>query len=56
LQQRQSLQHSTVSYIERFLTTLEDSMEVQAFAALRQASREIEGQVLSRLISPNMRQ
>jgi tetratricopeptide (TPR) repeat protein len=56
LQQRQSLQHSTVSYIERFITTLEDSMEVEAFAALRQTSREVEGQVLSRLISPNMRQ
>ncbi len=56
LQQRQSLQHTTISYIEQFLTTLEDSMKVAAFAALRQTSREVEGQVLSRLISPNMRQ
>ncbi len=56
LQQRQSLQYATVSYIERFLTTLEDSMEPNAFAALRQASRAIEEPVISRLMSPNMRQ
>jgi len=56
LQLRKSLQYSTISYIERFLTTLEDSMEVDAFASLRQTSREVEEQVLSRLVSPNMRQ
>jgi len=50
------LQYSTVSFIELFLTTLEDSMEVDAFARLRLVSREVEEQVLSRLISPNMRQ
>ena len=53
---RQSLQYATVSYIEHFLTTLEDSMEVEAFARLRQSSREIEAQVLSRLLPANMRQ
>jgi tetratricopeptide (TPR) repeat protein len=56
LQLRQSLQYSTVSYIEQFLTLLEDSMELDAFASLRQAAREVEEQVLSRLMSPNMRQ
>ena len=56
LQLRKSLQYSTISYIERFLTTLEDNMELDAFASLRQASREVEEQVLSRLMSPNMRQ
>lgn len=56
LQLRKSLQYSTISYIELFLTTLEDSMEVDAFASLRQTSREVEEQVLSRLVSLNMRQ
>ncbi len=56
LQLRASLQYSTVSFIELFLTALEDSMEVDAFARLRQASREVEEQVLSRLIPSNMRQ
>jgi tetratricopeptide (TPR) repeat protein len=56
LQMRASLQYSTVSFIELFLTTLEDGMDVDAFARLRQASREVEEQLLSRLISPNMRQ
>jgi tetratricopeptide (TPR) repeat protein len=56
LQLRTSLQYSTVNFIELFLTNLEDSMEVGAFARLRQASREVEEQVLSRLSSPNMRQ
>jgi tetratricopeptide (TPR) repeat protein len=56
LKLRQSLQYTTVSYIELFLTTLEDSMELDAFAHLRQTSRELEAQVLSRLLLPNMRQ
>jgi hypothetical protein len=42
--------------IEQFLTLLEDSMELDAFASLRQAAREVEEQVLSRLMSLNMRQ
>ncbi|HEY6410043.1 MAG TPA: tetratricopeptide repeat protein [Ktedonobacteraceae bacterium] len=49
LQQRQSLQYATVSYIEHFLTTLEDNMELNAFATLRQASREKEARVISSL-------
>jgi hypothetical protein len=53
---RQSLQYTTVSFIEKFLTTLEDNMELEAFASLRQAARNVEKQVLSRLMSPNMRQ
>ena len=53
---RQFLQYSTVSYIEQFLTMLEDSMELDAFASLRQAARGVEVEVLSRLMSPNMRQ
>lgn len=56
LKLRQSLQYTTVSYIELFLTTLEDSMELDTFAHLRQTSRELEPQVLSRLLPPNMRQ
>jgi tetratricopeptide (TPR) repeat protein len=56
LQMRQSLQYTTVSFIEYFLTTLEDNMELEAFANLRQAARDVEKQVLSRLMSPNMRQ
>ena len=56
LQKRQSLQYTTVSFIEYFLTTLEDKMELEAFANLRQAARDVEKQVLSRLMSPNMRQ
>ena len=56
LQLRQFLQYSTVTYIEQFLTMLEDSMELDAFASLRQAAREVEVEVLSRLMSPNMRQ
>ena len=56
LQMGQSLQYSTVSFIEQFLTALEDSMEVENFARLRQAARDVEGQVLSRLMGPNVRQ
>ncbi len=56
LQMRQSLQYTTVSFIEHFLTTLEDNMELEAFARLRQAARDVEKQVISRLMSPNMRQ
>ena len=56
LKMRQSLQYATVSYIELFLTTLEDSMELDAFARLRQTSREVEAQVLTRLLPANMRQ
>jgi tetratricopeptide (TPR) repeat protein len=56
LQMRQSLQHSTVSFIESFIATLEDNMEINAFARLRQASREVEEQVISRLMPANMRQ
>ena len=56
LKLRQFLQYSTVSYIELFLTALEDSMELDTFAHLRQTSRELEPQVLSRLLAPNMRQ
>jgi len=56
LQMRQSLQYTTVSFIEYFLTTLEDNMELEAFACLRQAARDVEKQVLSRLVPPNMRQ
>lgn len=56
LKLRHSLQPATVSYIELYLTTLEDSMELEAFASLRQASREVEPQVLSRLLPLNMRQ
>ncbi|GAC1614479.1 MAG: hypothetical protein NVS4B7_06630 [Ktedonobacteraceae bacterium] len=56
LQMRKSLQYATVSFIELFLTTLEDNMEIDDFARLRQSARNVEGQVLSRLMSPNMRQ
>ena len=56
LKMRRSLQYETVHFIEQFLTTLEDSMELSDFARLRRAAREVEGQVLSRLMSPNMRQ
>jgi len=56
LKMRQSLQYVTVHFIEQFLTTLEDRMELSDFARLRQAAREVEAQVLSRLRPPNMRQ
>lgn len=56
LKLRQSLQYATVSYLELFLTTLEDSMELETFARLRQTSREIEAPLLSRLLLPDMRQ
>lgn len=56
LKMRQSLQYETVHFIEQFLTTLEDRMELSDFARLRQAAREVEAQVLSRLRPPNMRQ
>jgi tetratricopeptide (TPR) repeat protein len=56
LKMRQSLQYETVHFIEQFLTTLEDRMELSDFAHLRQAAREVEAQVLSRLRPPNMRQ
>ena len=56
LKLRQSLQYTTINYIELFLTTLEDSMELNTFAQLRQASRALEPQVLSRLLPSNMRQ
>lgn len=56
LQMRQALQHSTVSFIESFIATLEDNMEIDAFARLRQASREVEERVISRLMPANMRQ
>jgi len=56
LQMRQSLQYTTVSFVEHFLTALEDNMELEAFARLRQAARDVEKQVLSRLLPPNMRQ
>ena len=52
LRMRQSLQYVTVSYIEQFLTTLEDNMELAAFARLRQAARDVEEQVISRLRLP----
>jgi tetratricopeptide (TPR) repeat protein len=56
LKLRQSLQYATVSYLELFLTTLEDSMELETFARLRQTSREIEAPLLTRLLLPDMRQ
>ncbi|MFL5626031.1 MAG: tetratricopeptide repeat protein [Ktedonobacteraceae bacterium] len=56
LQMRQSLQYSTVSFIESFIANLEDNMEIDAFARLRQASRAVQEQVISRLIPANMRQ
>ena len=52
----QCLQYATVNYLELFLTTLEDSMELETFARLRQASREIEAPLLTRLLLPDMRQ
>ncbi len=56
LKLRQSLQYATVNYLELFLTTLEDSMELETFARLRRASRELEAPLLTRLLLPDMRQ
>ncbi len=56
LKMRQSLHYETVHFIEQFLTTLENKMELSDFARLRHTAREVEAEVLSRLMSPNMRQ
>jgi tetratricopeptide (TPR) repeat protein len=53
---RQSLSDPTSHSIELFLRALEQKMGLAAFSALRQSAQAMQGQVLSRLITANMRQ
>jgi tetratricopeptide (TPR) repeat protein len=56
LQMRHTLQFATVIFIEQFLEMLEENLGPTAYAQLRQESRKMRKQVLSRLTGTNMRQ
>lgn len=56
LQLRQALKDPTVSVVERFLSALAQKMGPDSFARLCQAVQGTQEQVLSRLVSPNMRE